>query len=145
MSQERSGACRARGTRIVPLFGGRKVDLRTAEDLSRYFREDVLKRRSSNMRKEDEVCLRHMRDAAREALGFVQGRTRADLNSDRIAESLLMCDATVGSARSTLAGDRREGECRNVNVCAVWNLSSMTRETGGVVTCRNVDVVLTLK
>lgn len=99
VSQERSGACRARGTRIVPLFGGRKVDLRTAEDLSLYFREDVLKRRSSNMRKEDEVCLRHMRDAAREVLGFVQGRTRADLNSDRIAELLLMCDATVDSAR----------------------------------------------
>lgn len=25
------------------IFGGRKVDLRTAEDLSRYFREDVLR------------------------------------------------------------------------------------------------------
>lgn len=28
---------------LSTLFGGRKVDLRTAEDLSRYFREDVLK------------------------------------------------------------------------------------------------------
>ncbi|MBM3470331.1 MAG: hypothetical protein FJX73_06020 [Armatimonadetes bacterium] len=25
------------------VFGGRKIDLRTPEDLSRYFREDVLK------------------------------------------------------------------------------------------------------
>jgi predicted nucleotidyltransferase len=28
---------------LSALFGGRKVDLRTPEDLSRYFREDVLK------------------------------------------------------------------------------------------------------
>jgi uncharacterized protein with HEPN domain len=35
------------------------------------------------MRKEDEIRLRHMLDAAREALGFVQDRNRADLNSDR--------------------------------------------------------------
>ena len=35
------------------------------------------------MRKEDGVRLRHMLDAAREALGFVQGRNRVDLNSDR--------------------------------------------------------------
>ena len=27
---------------LSPLFGGRKVDLRTAEDLSRYFRQRVL-------------------------------------------------------------------------------------------------------
>ena len=28
---------------LSTMFGGRKVDLRTAEDLSRYFRDDVLK------------------------------------------------------------------------------------------------------
>ncbi len=28
---------------LSEIFGGRKVDLRTAEDLSRYFRQDVLK------------------------------------------------------------------------------------------------------
>ncbi len=28
---------------LSELFGGRKVDLRTAEDLSRYFRQDVLR------------------------------------------------------------------------------------------------------
>ncbi|MCH8844770.1 MAG: nucleotidyltransferase family protein [SAR324 cluster bacterium] len=27
---------------LSPLFGGRKVDLRTAEDLSRYFRDQVV-------------------------------------------------------------------------------------------------------
>ncbi|MGE5577370.1 MAG: hypothetical protein ACM3TT_09300 [Syntrophothermus sp.] len=28
---------------LSEIFGGRKVDLRTAEDLSRYFRQDVLR------------------------------------------------------------------------------------------------------
>lgn len=28
---------------LSAILGGRKVDLRTAEDLSRYFRQDVLK------------------------------------------------------------------------------------------------------
>jgi len=28
---------------LSPLVGGRKVDLRTAQDLSRYFREDVVR------------------------------------------------------------------------------------------------------
>jgi predicted nucleotidyltransferase len=28
---------------LSAIFGGRKIDLRTAEDLSRYFRQDVLR------------------------------------------------------------------------------------------------------
>ena len=28
---------------LTALFGGRKVDLRTAEDLSRYFRDEVVR------------------------------------------------------------------------------------------------------
>lgn len=35
------------------------------------------------MRKDDHVRLRHMLDAAREALRFAQGRKRTDLNGDR--------------------------------------------------------------
>ena len=35
------------------------------------------------MRKDDEVCLRHMLDAAHEAVSFAEGRTRSDLDSDR--------------------------------------------------------------
>ena len=35
------------------------------------------------MRKDDEVRLRHMLDAAREALSFADGRTRGDLDNDR--------------------------------------------------------------
>ena len=35
------------------------------------------------MHSHDKVRLQHMRDAAREALSFARGRTRADLDSDR--------------------------------------------------------------
>ena len=35
------------------------------------------------MRKDDEIRLRHMLDASFEALSFVQGRTRRDLDGDR--------------------------------------------------------------
>ena len=35
------------------------------------------------MRKDDEIRLRHMLDAACEALSFAQGRTRSDLDGDR--------------------------------------------------------------
>lgn len=36
------------------------------------------------MPKDDSVRLRHMLDAAREAVSFVQGRTRVDLDRDRM-------------------------------------------------------------
>ena len=36
------------------------------------------------MRKDDRVRLQHMLDASREALAFTRGRTRADLDKDRM-------------------------------------------------------------
>ena len=36
------------------------------------------------MRKDDVIRLRHMLDAAREAVGFAQGRFRTDLDGDRM-------------------------------------------------------------
>jgi len=36
------------------------------------------------MRKDDTIRLRHMLDAAHEALGFAQGRSRPDLDRDRM-------------------------------------------------------------
>lgn len=51
------------------------------------------------MRKEDEVRLRHMLDAAREALGFAQGRNRSDLNSDRqLVLALVKAIEIIGEA-----------------------------------------------
>ena len=35
------------------------------------------------MHKDDEVCLRHMLDAAYEAVSFAEGRIRSDLDYDR--------------------------------------------------------------
>ena len=35
------------------------------------------------MSKDDEIRLRHMLEAAREAISFASGRTREDLDSDR--------------------------------------------------------------
>ena len=36
------------------------------------------------MQKDDRVRLQHMLDAASEALNFIQGKTRADLDKDRM-------------------------------------------------------------
>lgn len=47
------------------------------------------------MRKDDEVRLRHMLDAAREALGFVQDRNRDDLSSDRQLVLALVKDIEI--------------------------------------------------
>ena len=47
------------------------------------------------MCKDDEVRLRHMLDAAREVLGFVQDRNRADLDSDRQLVLALVKDIEI--------------------------------------------------
>ncbi len=51
------------------------------------------------MRKDDGVILRHMLDAAREALSFAQGRNRTDLDSDRqLTLALVKAIEIVGEA-----------------------------------------------
>ena len=53
------------------------------------------------MPKRDDVRLRHMLDAAREAVGFIQGRSRADLDRDRMLVLALVKDIEiVGEAAS---------------------------------------------
>lgn len=47
------------------------------------------------MREDNIVRLRHMFDAANEAVGFVQGLTRADLNSDRKLVLALVKDIEI--------------------------------------------------
>ena len=47
------------------------------------------------MRKDDTIRLRHMLDAAQEAMGFGQGRTRADLNDDRKLALALVKDIEI--------------------------------------------------
>ena len=47
------------------------------------------------MRKDDAIRLRHMLDAAREALGFAQGRGRPDLDRDRMLVLSLVKDIEI--------------------------------------------------
>jgi len=61
------------------------------------------------MRKDDRVRLQHMLDAAREALEFVQGKTRADLDSDRmLLLSLVKEIEIVGEAANQVSKAARE-------------------------------------
>ena len=60
------------------------------------------------MRRDDVVRLRHMLDAAREAMGFVQRRTRADLDTDRqLVLSLVKEVEIIGEAAYQLAEETR--------------------------------------
>ena len=47
------------------------------------------------MRKDDVIRLRHMLDAAREAVGFAQGRVRTDLDGDRMLVLSLVKDIEI--------------------------------------------------
>lgn len=47
------------------------------------------------MRKSDAIRLRHMLDAVEEAMGFAQGRTRQDLEHDRMLVLALMKDIEI--------------------------------------------------
>jgi uncharacterized protein with HEPN domain len=47
------------------------------------------------MRRDDAVRLRHMLDAAREAIEFAQGRARVDLNGDRKLVLALVKDLEI--------------------------------------------------
>ena len=56
------------------------------------------------MRREDEIRLRHMLDAARDALSFIQGRTRADLDADRqLTLALVKAVEIIGEAAINVA------------------------------------------
>jgi uncharacterized protein with HEPN domain len=61
------------------------------------------------MRKDEEIRLRHMLDAAREAMSFAQGRTRADLGSDRmLVLSLVKAIEIVEEAAYQIAETTRD-------------------------------------
>lgn len=53
---------------------------------------------------DDRIRLRHMLDAAQEAVGFAHGHGRADLDSDRLLVlGLLKCIETVGEAAARVS------------------------------------------
>lgn len=58
------------------------------------------------MRKDDEIRLRHMMDAAREALTFSHHRARSDLEHDRmLVHALVRCIEIIGEAASQVTKD----------------------------------------
>jgi hypothetical protein len=69
---------------LSTLVGGQKVDLRTPQDLSRISVMKYSHPRLSNMLKADRIRLQHMFDAAKEALDFIRGKSRSDLDADRM-------------------------------------------------------------
>jgi uncharacterized protein with HEPN domain len=61
------------------------------------------------MRKDDQVRLRHMLDAAREAIAFTQDRTRVDLETDRMLVLALVKEIEiVGEAANQISQATRE-------------------------------------
>jgi uncharacterized protein with HEPN domain len=61
------------------------------------------------MRKDDRIRLRHMLDAAREAVAAAGRRSRADLERDRVwALGLLKCLEIIGEAAARVAPETRE-------------------------------------
>ena len=62
------------------------------------------------MRKDDRVRLQHMLDAATEALTFVQGKTRTDLDHDRmLVLSLIRELEIIGEAANKVSRETRLG------------------------------------
>lgn len=61
------------------------------------------------MRRNDLFCLKHMRDAARQALVFAEGRTREDLESDQmLVFSIVKAVEIVGEAAFHISDATRE-------------------------------------
>ena len=61
------------------------------------------------MRSEDSIRLHHMLDAAREAVQFAGGKTRDDLDGDRLPTLALMkCLEIIGEAAANISPECRE-------------------------------------
>ncbi len=61
------------------------------------------------MRKDDRVRIRHMLEAAQEAVTFVSGRARADLDQDRmLALALVRGIEIIGEAAAQMSSETRQ-------------------------------------
>lgn len=61
------------------------------------------------MEHKDAIRLKHMRDAAQEALTFAKGKTRSDLNDDRqLVLSIIKDVEIIGEAASKLSKEVRD-------------------------------------
>ena len=60
------------------------------------------------MRSEDRIRLRHMLDAAQDALSFAEGRCREDLDSDRqFVLAVVKCVEIIGEATGKVSDEAR--------------------------------------
>jgi uncharacterized protein with HEPN domain len=60
------------------------------------------------MRKDDRIRLQHILDAANEALSFIKGKVRADLNNDRMLVLALIRELEIiGEAASKVTPETR--------------------------------------
>lgn len=58
---------------------------------------------------DDPVRLRHLLDAAREAVSFAQSKTRSDLDTDpMLTLALVQCLETFGEAASCITKERQK-------------------------------------
>jgi len=61
------------------------------------------------LQREDEIRVRHMLDAAREALTFAAGKTRRDLDQDRMfVLALVKCIEIIGEAATKVGPETRK-------------------------------------
>ena len=85
---------------ISPLFGGRSIDLFTADSLIHYIRDRIIAEaellypcrkpaKQPPLEVDDDTPLRPMRDSARKAIQRSAGRTRQELDGDRTLNELV--------------------------------------------------------
>lgn len=68
------------------------------------------------MSKEDQVRLQHIQDAAQEAIGFAAGKTRSDLDADRMRTlAVTRCFEIIGEAAAGVSP-----ETRNLHPTLPW-------------------------
>ena len=76
------------------------------------------------MRRDDSIRIRHMLDAAREAISFAKNRTRKDLDNDRMLSlSIVKSIEIIGEAASKVT-DETKNECSEIpwaNIIAMRN------------------------
>lgn len=61
------------------------------------------------MRKHDVIRLNHMLDSAREAVRFIEGKSRDDFDGDRVlALALVKCIEIIGEAAANTSAECRE-------------------------------------
>jgi len=93
---------------LSALLAGRRVDLRTAEDLSRYFRDEVLREAQVQYESRDRVRLQHLANALNSAIRFARGRERDDLDTDEmLLFALVRAIEIAGEAASQVTAKTR--------------------------------------